>query len=99
MSLFGKSNDDDFFYEYWIGKGINLRKYWSAYKGGQGYMRKFEEMQCYVLEITFETPLKHFPLFNLEPIYKTIKSYYHELKKDILSRDEYGSAGPLFIYE
>lgn len=98
MHFFGRS-DDDFFEEYWIGKDIDLRKYWAAYRNGEGYMRKFEEMQSYVLEITFETPPKHLPLFNLEPIYKTIKGYYHELKKDILSANEYNSAGPLFIYE
>lgn len=98
MSFFSRS-DDDFFYEYWIGKGIDLRKYWNAYRNGKGYMQKFTDMECYVLEITFETPPKHLPLFNLEPVYKTIKSYYHELKKDILSPNEYNSAGPLFIYE
>ena len=98
MGLFEK-NDDGFFYEFWIGEDINLKKYWTAYKNGQGYIQKFNDMKCYVLEITFETPSKHLPLFNLEPIYKTLKSYYHDLKKDILSNNEYGSAGPLFIYE
>jgi len=94
-----ENNNSDFFYEYWIGKDINLKKYWAAYKDGKGYRDKFTDMQCHVFEITFDTPPKHLPLFNLEPIYKTLKSYYHELKKDILSRNEYGSAGPLFIYE
>jgi hypothetical protein len=98
MGIFG-NNDKDFFYEYWIGKDINLKKYWTAYKDGKGYMQKFDDMKSHVFEITFETPVKHLPLFNLEPIYKTLKSYYHELKKDILSKNEYGSAGPLFIYE
>lgn len=98
MGLFG-NNDKDFFYQYWIGDGIDLHKYWTAYKDGQGYMQKFEDMKCYVFEITFETPAKQLPLFNLEPIYKTLKSYYHDLKKDILSRNEYNSAGPLFVYE
>ncbi|NCI49001.1 hypothetical protein GWC95_03650 [Sediminibacterium roseum] len=91
--------NEDMFYEYWIGKDINLSKYWSAYKNGNGYMQKFENMRCYVFEITFETPSRNLPLFNLEPIYKTLKSYYHELKKDLLSENEYNSSGPLFIYE
>jgi hypothetical protein len=98
MGIFG-SNDKDLFYEYWIGKDINLKKYWTAYKEGQGYIQKFDDMKCHVFEITFEIPPKHLPLFNLEPIYKTLKSYYHELKEDILSKNEYGSVGPLFIYE
>jgi hypothetical protein len=98
MGLLG-NNDGDFLYEYWIGKSINLKKYWAAYKNGKGYEKKFENMQTYVLEITFDIPGKQLPLFNLEPVYKTLKSYYHELKKDILSKQEYESAGPLFVYE
>ncbi len=57
------NNDNDFFYEYWIGDGINLKKYWTAYKSGQGYMQKFDDMKCHVFEITFETPARHLPLF------------------------------------
>jgi hypothetical protein len=96
MGLFG--NNDDL-YEYWIGKGINLKRYWTAYKNGKGYEQKFANMRTHVLEITFEIPPKQLPLFNLDPVHKTLKSYYHELKKDILSKQEYESSGPLFLYE
>ncbi len=89
----------DFFYDFWIGKDSNLSDYWAAYQEGDGYKRKFSSMKCHIIEITFEKTSKELPLFNLEPIYKTLKAYYHDLKQDILSPDEYGSAGPLFIYE
>ena len=91
--------DDKFFYEFWIGQNSDLSKYWTAYKEGEGYKRKFSTMKCHLIEITFEQTPKDVPLFNLEPIYKTLKTYYHDLKRDTLSRDEYNSAGPLFIYE
>lgn len=96
---FFENNDSNYFYEYWIGKDVNLKKYWDAYKSGQGYMSKFSDMECHVIEITFDYPPKELPLFNLEPVYKTLKSYYHEIKRDILSKEEYNSAGPLFVYE
>lgn len=91
--------DENFFYEYWIGKSTNLNKYWTAYYEGKAYEQKFTLMNCHLLEITFEKTAKELPLFNLEPILKTIKAYYHDLKKDCLSKEEYNSAGPLFIYE
>jgi len=91
--------DENFFYDFWIGRNSDLTKYWSAYKQGDGYKKKFSMMRCHVIEITFEKTSKNLPLFNLEPIYKTLKAYYHDLKRDLLSADEYGSAGPLFIYE
>lgn len=93
------ASDKDFFYEYWIGEGIDLKKYWDAYYGGNGYMKKFNRMECYVIEITFRNPNKDLPLYNFEPIYKTLKAYYHEIKKDILDDQEYNDSGPLFLYE
>ena len=89
----------DYFYEYWIGQDIDLRKYWNAYHNGKGYENKFMDMRCHVFEITFQKTDKELPLFNLEPIYKTLRAYYHDFKKDCLSRDEYNSSGPFFIYE
>lgn len=91
--------DDKFFYDFWIGRSSDVSKYWAVYKEGDGYKHKFETMTCHVIEIAFEQPGRDFPLFNLEPIYKTLKAYYHDLKHDILPRNEYNSAGPLFIYE
>lgn len=91
--------DQEFFYDFWIGENSDLSKYWTAYKEGNVYKRKFSTMNCHAIEITFEQALKDLPLYNLEPIYKTLKAYYHELKLDLLSADEYNSAGPLFIYE
>lgn len=49
-----QNQDDNYFYEYWIGKGINLQKSWNAYHEGNGYEQKFSSMKCHVLEITFE---------------------------------------------
>jgi hypothetical protein len=90
---------DDFFYDYWIGKDSSLEYYWRAYHEGKGYQQKFQTMQCHVFEITFEKTAKELPLFNLEPLYKTLKAYYHDFKRDCLSEREYNNAGPLFIYE
>ena len=42
--LFEKK-DTNFFYEFWIGKDINLLKYWNAYYDGKGYEQKFSEMK------------------------------------------------------
>ncbi|MBS9461245.1 hypothetical protein LV716_07375 [Flagellimonas sp. HMM57] len=86
-------------YEYWIGRNVNYRDYWEAYDAGQGYKMKFESMTSHIIEIEFENPTIDLPLFNQEAIYKTLKGYYHDLKKYCLSESEYGSAGPLFLYE
>jgi hypothetical protein len=90
---------EEFFYNFWTGRNGGLLKYWSAYKLGEGYQEKFSSMKSHVLEITFENTPKELPLYNLEPIYKTIKSYYHDIKKDCLTKAVYNLAGPLFIYE
>ena len=36
-----QNQDDNYFYEYWIGKDINLQKSWNAYHEGKGYEQKF----------------------------------------------------------
>lgn len=94
-----QNQDENYFYEYWIGKDVNLQKTWDAYHNGKGYEQKFASMSCHVIEITFEKTSREFPIFNLEPIFKTTKAYYHNLKRDCLPEQEYNSAGPLFIYE
>ena len=86
-------------YEYWIGRNVNYRDCWEAYDSGEGYKMKFESMTSHVIEIEFENPTIDLPLFNQEAIYKTLKGYYHDLKRHCLSDSEYGSAGPLFLYE
>lgn len=85
-------------HEYWIGEGVNYDKLWSAYEEGQGYIQKFHSMRVHLLRIELSQHPKNLPLFNFEAVFKTIKGYYHDLKKYCLSSDEYMSAGPLFIY-
>lgn len=87
------------FYEYWIGKDINLKQLWSDYEEGFGYMDKYRTMRVHLIQFTFENPPIHLPLFNLEVVLKTMKAYFHEMKILSLSHEEYNEAGPLFVYE
>lgn len=75
-----------FFFNYWIGEGTDLKKYWNAYYEGEGYKQKFLSMKCHVFEITFAKNEINLPLYNLEPIYKTLKSYYHDVKGLLISK-------------
>ena len=86
-------------YEYWIGQNVNYQEYWNSYLSGDGYKAKFRSMRTYAIEIQFENYQADSPLFNFEVVYKTLKGYFHDLKRYCLSADEYNSAGPLFIYE
>lgn len=84
--------------EYWIGRGIDYQAVWQSYEDGFAYIEKFRTMRVHLLQIELrELPL-YLPLFNHEAVYKTIKGYFHDLKQQCLSRDEYSAAGPLFLY-
>jgi hypothetical protein len=87
------------FYEYWIGKGINLRQLWEDYEQGTGYIDKYRGMDVHLVQFTFKDPPVSLPLFNLEVVLKTMKAYFHEIKVLSLSQEEYNEAGPLFVYE
>lgn len=84
--------------EYWIGEGVDYESLWTAYDGGQGYIAKYSEMRNHLLVIEFVSPDKSMPLFEHEAVLKTIKGYFHDVKKACLSSDEYAKAGPLFFY-
>lgn len=86
-------------YEYWIGQGVDFAGVWKAYDEGEGYKGKFSSMEVHLIQLTFRQPRANLPLFNHEAVFKTIKGYFHELKRLCLSDNEYGSAGPLFLYE
>jgi len=95
----GKNHDDEnALYEYWIGKDINYEQIWRAYEEGKGYIDKYRSMRVHLIRIKLSYPASNLPLFNYEAILKTIKGYFHDLKHLCLSRDEYMSAGPLFLY-
>jgi hypothetical protein len=85
-------------YEYWIGDGVDYEAVWAAYESGAGYVQKFHSTQVHLLRITLREQPRELPLFNFEAVYKTIKGYFHDLKKACLSRAEYETAGPLFVY-
>ena len=87
------------FYEYWIGKDINLKQLWDDYERGTGYMDKYKAMQVHLIRFTFKEQPARLPLFNLEAVLKTMKAYFHEMKVLSLSQEEYNEAGPLFVYE
>jgi hypothetical protein len=85
-------------YEYWIGQDINFRGVWADYDGGMAYQEKYQTMRVHLIQLTFESTLDT-PLFNHEAIFKTVKGYFHELKRTCLSSHDYEHAGPLFLYE
>jgi hypothetical protein len=84
--------------EYWIGEDVDYRGVWSAFEGGGGYIRKYHEMTVHLLVIEFETPSSELPLFEHEAIFKTLKGYFHDLKKACFSKEEYDRSGPMFLY-
>jgi hypothetical protein len=86
-------------YEYWIGRDVDFRKVWNDYESGLGYIDKYHSMEVYLIRITFKQYSSDLPLFNHEAVYKTLKGYFHELKLQCLSQQEYNVAGPLFLYD
>lgn len=85
-------------YEYWIGKDVDYNRLWEAYEQGDGYIQKYVSMRVHLIRIKLRQQPKNLPLFNFEAVFKTIKGYYHDLKKTCLNPNEYSEAGPLFIY-
>ena len=92
---FGQSDPT---FEYWIGDRVDYDAVWNAYEAGRGYVQKFHSMQVHLIRITLREQPRELPLFNFEAVYKTIKGYFHDLKKAYMSKDEYETAGPLFVY-
>lgn len=84
--------------EYWIGKDVDYESLWMAYDSGQEYKEKFQTMRVHLFRITLEEHPLDLPLFNFEAVFKTVKGYFHDLKKQCLSEAEYDAAGPLFVY-
>ncbi len=86
--------------QYWIGKDIDIEDVWRDFESGSSrYQDKFKKMETHLIDFVFDYPDKSLPLFNHEAIYKTIKSYYHDVKKIYFSTEEYNEFGPIFLYE
>ena len=85
-------------YEYWIGQDIDFRSVWDDFESGFAYIDKYRTMDVHLMRLTFEQYPTNLPLFNHEAIFKTVKGYFHELKRTCMTKDEYVMAGPLFIY-
>ncbi|OGF48608.1 MAG: hypothetical protein A2231_11485 [Candidatus Firestonebacteria bacterium RIFOXYA2_FULL_40_8] len=85
-------------FEYWIGEGINSERIWDNYDKGQAYIEKFKSTETYMLCLKFNAS-SNLPLFNHEAVYKTIKSLFHDLKKECLPDSEYNKLGPIYLYE
>lgn len=51
-------------YEYWIGKGIDLKSLWADYEEGSGYMDKYEAMDFHLIQFTFKNPASQFAPFQ-----------------------------------
>ena len=86
-------------YEYWIGKNVDFRSVWNDFESGLGYIEKYNSMEVHLIRLTFEQYPSDLPLFNHEAVLKTIKGYFHDLKRICLTHQEYSVAGPLFIYD
>lgn len=86
-------------HEYWIGEGVDYGAIWSAYEAGDGYVEKFNSMRVHLFRMTLRQQPAELPLFNFEAVFKTVKGYFHDLKENCLSKEEYRTAGPLFIYD
>src|SRR5438477_7847545 len=84
--------------QYWIGKGVDYDELWSAYEQGDGYIDKYGSTRVHLFRLTLREQPQHLPLFNFEAVFKTVKGYFHDLKEQCLTRDDYCNAGPLFIY-
>jgi hypothetical protein len=85
-------------YEYWIGENIDYDKIWDAYEQGEAYVQKYHSMRVHLFRLKLREHPQNLPLFNFEAVYKTIKGYFHDLKKFCLSSEGYATAGPLFVY-
>lgn len=85
-------------YEYWIGQDVDYKSVWQSYEEGIGYIDKFRSMRVHLLRIKLMQFPSDLALFNHEAVYKTIKGYFHDLKLYGLSKSEYNSTGPLFLY-
>jgi hypothetical protein len=84
--------------EYWIGKGVDYLKIWQDYLAGkEGYLKKFNSSNYYLMQLKFDYPDSRMPIINQEVISKTIKGCYHDLKQHC-HKGEYEEAGPLFSY-
>ena len=95
---FRKSSSKIDVLEYWIGKNTDYYGIWRSYENGTAYIKKYKTMSVHLLELKLSIPQPEDPLFNHEAVFKTLKGYFHDLKFICLSRDEYGAAGPIFLY-
>jgi hypothetical protein len=86
------------FYEYWIGRNVDISGVWRDYEEGAGYERKFRQTTCHLLEIEFDLPSATDPLFSFEAVFKTTKRYFHDMKQACLPPREYDEAAPLYFY-
>jgi hypothetical protein len=85
-------------YEYWIGRDIDYMSIWQAYEEGGAYIDKFLSMRVHILRLELTQFSSDLPLFNHEAVHKTIKGFFHDLKRHGLSKEEYLATGPLFLY-
>lgn len=85
-------------YEYWIGRDTDYVSVWQAYETGAGYIDKFRSMRMHVLRVELTQFAPNMALFNHDAVYKTLKGYFHDIKRYGLSESEYNAAGPLFLY-
>jgi uncharacterized protein (DUF433 family) len=83
--------------QYWIGKDLPLGDLWQAYQGGIDYLEKFNHIEAHFLEISFSESAEGTPFGSFEVVYKTIKSYFHQIKQTCF-QNEYSDLAPLYFY-
>jgi len=85
--------------EFWWGNNIKIKKYWNAYYSGDKFMYQYFSHDSFILEISFKDKPKEYPLFNIEPIIKTLQSYNSYLEKESLLEDKPDIGNPLLLQE
>lgn len=83
--------------QYWIGKDLNPNEFWDVYHTDPGYAKKFWQIKTHFLQIELKENDQFGPLNSFEAVYKTVKSYFHEIKFKCFP-DEYNSLAPLYFY-
>jgi hypothetical protein len=90
---------NDSFYQYWIGEKLNYDQTWNDYIEGKGYIDKYKNVKQYLLRFQFNATDSFGALFHFEAVFNTIRGLYHDIKKSILTQEEYEKSGPIYLYQ
>jgi hypothetical protein len=84
---------------YWIGANTSFRSIWEDFDNGSAYITKFRSSTVHMIKFKFRAYSSRDPLYNHEAIYKTLKAYFHDVKKACFTEQQYIESPPVFLYE